>query len=102
MNRAYWSKYEVASSASTEVGYNVFKNFVLQHKTRMRLDTIVKKHLEHIQGSLKQYSTKQWQSNPIDMPVDEDKENVPESISQVYEENWRGKNVEQTEARILF
>lgn len=98
MNRAFGSTNMVATSGATEVGFNTFKNHIFQHKTGTRVDKIVEKHLEFLQGSLKPFNTNKYKGNAEARSDDENEkkcDKVPEEfLSQVYEENWRNKNVD--------
>lgn len=55
MNRSYRSKIVVATWGATEVSFNVIENHIFHQKFGTRVDKIVEKHLEYIEGNLKPF-----------------------------------------------
>lgn len=87
MNKAFGSTNFDPSSGITEAGFKVLKKYILQNKSRMRLDKILEAHIEYLSGSLRTYATKQHQIQNTD-----NDEIIEHKAFEVYEEDWRNKN----------
>lgn len=60
MQKSFKSTNDVATSSPTETGFNFLKNQLLQHKTRMRADVFVEKHIDYLLGHMKTLGTQKY------------------------------------------
>lgn len=100
MMSTFGSHNKTATSSPTEVGFNFIKNNLLNHATRMRVDSFVEKHIDYLLGNMKIYSTTKYSAaSTIVHEIDTSNEihvdkTIDEPITKVYNENWRNKNLD--------
>ncbi|KAJ6639372.1 NOF-FB transposable element, partial [Pseudolycoriella hygida] len=104
MMKVFKSPNTLATSSPTEVGFNVFKNLVFNSKRKMRMDELLDKHIEFLNGNLNAHRSKREEAADIKCNINNftaANEYFDENCES-QEENWRSKNIDAKPKTTLF
>lgn len=99
MMKAFGSNNTVATSSPTEVGFHIIKSLIINTNHKIRVDVILEKHIEFLNGHLKS-SRKNGPEYIEEVEGEIRDDTVPEKYRlfdaecMAHEENWRNKNID--------